>query len=58
MNTKLWRNKCSNSENNLDVNRRAKINAKLMLKFVSSTSAVGAKSLLAIGNNAHRQDKS
>ena len=37
------------SKSNLDVNRLAEINAKMMLKFVSSSSAVGVKILLAVG---------
>ena len=36
-------------ESNLDVNRLAEINAKMMLKFFSSMNAVGLKILLAIG---------
>ena len=35
----------------------AEINAIMMLKFVSSTSAVGIKILLAVGDSARRQGK-
>ena len=37
------------------MNRLAEINAKMMLKFVSNTSAVGVKILLAVGSGAHCQ---
>ena len=42
-------------QNNLDVNTPAEINAKMMLKFVSSTSVVGVKLLPAVGDSAGRQ---
>ena len=40
---------------NLDDNGLTEINAKMILKFVSSTSAVGVKILLAFGGCALRQ---
>ena len=40
-----------------DVNRLAEINAKMVLKFVSSTSAVDVQILLAIGECARRRSK-
>ena len=45
------------SESNLDVNRLVEINAKMMLKFVSSMSAVGVEILLVVGTSARRQGK-
>ena len=42
---------------NLDGNRQAKINDKMMLKFDSSMSADGVKILLGVGNRARRQGK-
>ena len=44
-------------ESNLDVNRLTEINTKMMLKFVSGTSVVGAKNLLAVGDSARRLGK-
>ena len=43
------------SKSNLDVNRLAEINAKMMLKFVTSTSAVVVKILLVVGDSARCQ---
>ena len=41
----------------LNVCRLAEINAKMMLKFVSNTSAVGVKILLAVGDCARRKGR-
>ena len=39
----------------MKVRKQFKINAKMMLKFVSSTSVVGVKILLTVGDSARRQ---
>ena len=44
-------------QSNLDDNRLTEINAKMMLKLVSSTGAVGVKILLDVGDSARRQGK-
>ena len=44
-------------ESILDVNRLAEINAKMMIKFVSSTSAVSVEILLAVSDKARRHSK-
>ena len=44
-------------ESNLDVNRLAEIDAKMTLKFVSSTRAFSVKTLLAVGESARCQGK-
>ena len=45
------------SDSNLDVNKLAEFNAKMMLEFVGSTSSVGVEILLAVGDSARRQGK-
>ena len=39
------------------IRNRLEINAKIMLKFVSSSSAIGVKILLAISDSARCQGK-
>ena len=57
MNTHLWWNKQWKSESPKNVNRLAEINAKMVSKFVSSTTAVDVDILLAKGDGGRRKDK-